>query len=101
MTDHARTVDEFVELIRPEIERQIDEQIAAEADHEFREVLMRCRGLLVSKTVSPPEAVARSTRPGSRTSSAGWLKLRPGCGRGWSRIESRPLTPFRSYSDLH
>jgi hypothetical protein len=51
MTDRALTLDEFMLAIRPEIERQIDAQIAAEVDHEFRAVLMRCRGLLVSKAV--------------------------------------------------
>jgi hypothetical protein len=48
---YDRTVDEFVELIRPEIEADVDRQIAAEADPATRAMLMRHRGILVSKSL--------------------------------------------------
>jgi FKBP-type peptidyl-prolyl cis-trans isomerase (trigger factor) len=51
MADRALTLDEFMEAIRPEIERQIDEQIAAEPDHELRQALRKYRSILISKTL--------------------------------------------------
>jgi hypothetical protein len=51
MADRALTLDEFMEAIRPEIERDVDEQIAAEPDHEFRQVLVKYRSVLISKAL--------------------------------------------------
>jgi FKBP-type peptidyl-prolyl cis-trans isomerase (trigger factor) len=51
MTDQALTLDEFMEAIRPSIEQQIDERIAAEPDHELRQALRKYRSVLISKTM--------------------------------------------------
>jgi hypothetical protein len=51
MTTYDHTVDEFVELIRPEIEADVDQQIAAEADPELRAALVKYRSVLVSKSL--------------------------------------------------
>jgi hypothetical protein len=51
MTIYNHTVDEFVELIRPEIEADVDAQIAAEPDHGLRAMLVKYRSVLVSKAV--------------------------------------------------
>jgi hypothetical protein len=46
---YDRAVNEFVELIRPEVERGVDEQILACDDPVGRRLLMRHRGLIVDK----------------------------------------------------
>jgi hypothetical protein len=51
MADRALTLDQFMVAIRPEIERQIDEQIAAEPDHDLRQALRKYRSILISKTL--------------------------------------------------
>jgi hypothetical protein len=43
------TVDEFVEAIRPTVERDVDEQILAEPDPEGRRVMARHRSVLIDK----------------------------------------------------
>src|SRR5687768_14121943 len=43
------TVDEFVEAVRPTVERDVDEQIMACDDPVGRRLLMRHRGLIVGK----------------------------------------------------
>jgi hypothetical protein len=49
MTTYDRTVEEFVALIKPEIEANVDAQIAAEPDPEGRQLLMSCRSIIVGK----------------------------------------------------
>jgi hypothetical protein len=51
MTDQALTLDAFMIAIKPEVERQIDERIAAEPDHDLRQALRKYRSVLVSKTL--------------------------------------------------
>jgi FKBP-type peptidyl-prolyl cis-trans isomerase (trigger factor) len=51
MADRALTLDEFVLAIRPAVERQIDERIAAEPDHQLRQALRKYRSILISKTL--------------------------------------------------
>jgi hypothetical protein len=46
---HEYTIAEFVELIRPEVEADIDRQIAAEPDPEGRRLMTRYRSVIVSK----------------------------------------------------
>jgi hypothetical protein len=46
---YDRTVDEFVEAIRPEVERDVYEQIMACDDPVGRRLLMRHRSLIVGK----------------------------------------------------
>jgi hypothetical protein len=46
------TVDEFIEqVVRPEVEADIDAQIADEPDPGVRALLRRHRGMLVSRTL--------------------------------------------------
>ena len=42
-------IDEFVAAIRPTVEHDIDAQIAAEPDPEFRRTLKRYRSVIISK----------------------------------------------------
>jgi hypothetical protein len=46
---YDRTVNEFAELIKPEVERDVFEQIKACDDPAARRLLMRHRGLIVGK----------------------------------------------------
>jgi hypothetical protein len=46
---YDRTVNEFVELIKPEVERDVFEQIKACDDPAARRLLMRHRSLIVGK----------------------------------------------------
>jgi hypothetical protein len=49
VSTYDRSVDEFVELIRPMVERDVDDQILAEPDPEGRRVMMRYRSVIVGK----------------------------------------------------
>jgi hypothetical protein len=42
-------IDEYVEMVRPEVEQDIDASIAAEPDPEFQRVLKRYRSVIISK----------------------------------------------------
>jgi hypothetical protein len=44
-------IDEFVETIRPEVEADVDRQIAAEPDPDLRRMLARHRGVLIGKAL--------------------------------------------------
>ena len=49
MSERALSLDEFLEAIRPEVERNVDEQILAEPDPEGRRLMMKCRSMIVGK----------------------------------------------------
>jgi hypothetical protein len=51
VSTYEHTVAEFVELIRPTVEANIDAQIAAERDPEGRRVLTKYRSVLVGKAL--------------------------------------------------
>jgi hypothetical protein len=51
MTEQALTLDEFMVVIRPTIEDNIDAQIAAEPDPKGRALLRRYRSILVNKAI--------------------------------------------------
>jgi hypothetical protein len=42
-------IDEYVEMVRPEVEQDIDARIEAEPDPEFRRTLKRYRSVIISK----------------------------------------------------
>ena len=54
--EHVLSVEEFVDLIRPEIERQIDEWLLAQ-DPEDRPFLMRARARLIHEAVQATRIV--------------------------------------------
>jgi hypothetical protein len=51
MIDQALTLDEFMIAIRPEVEADIDRQIAAERDPEGRRLMTRYRSVLIGKAL--------------------------------------------------
>jgi hypothetical protein len=50
-TGWTRSVEEYVQAIRPELERDIDEQIAAQTDPEWRAIMKRHRARLIHESM--------------------------------------------------
>jgi hypothetical protein len=55
MTEYPLTVAEFMEQIRPEIERQVDELIEAQPDPHLRQAMIRQRQEIIERIVDKTE----------------------------------------------
>jgi hypothetical protein len=55
MTEYVMTIAEFMEEIRPELEHQVDEMIAAEAAPNVRQMMLRHREEIIARVVDKTE----------------------------------------------